>query len=195
MLLIAVIVLYYVLNNPGQSTHELNTIIDNWIPLVTWAVIPYVSWYLLLGITIIRFIIYGPVKFGHAALAAFIILLISCLFYAFFQTIIDRPEIMRNDFPARILKFIYRNDNPYNAFPSTHSSLSTLCIMLWRKNSSKVIYIFICVCCVMIICSTVLVKQHYFVDIIGGIIVGVAGYYLAGRMFRQAKSRSEKANQ
>lgn len=183
LVLVAVVAIGYpLLNVPRDSIHDLKLVIDNWIPLVPFFVIPYISWYVLLALTIFRFAKTDTRMFGSAALAVIITLLSSYVCYIFYQTEINRPDIQSNDFFSVILKFIYEHDNPYAAFPSTHTSLSTLCALLWSRTNSSYKQIII-IWCITIIASTVLVKQHYFLDILGGLAVAAFGYICANRIY------------
>lgn len=106
---------------------------------------------------------------------------------------------IENGFDA-LTQFVYDMDEPNNLFPSIHCSESWFCLRgVWK--SKKVNMPFRIGCAVMTLCifaSTVLVKQHVFVDIIGGVAVAEAGLFLArkfrtGRVFERSGRKQAAA--
>jgi len=172
---------YFLLNEPRESTHILETAIDDWIPLVTGFVFPYVSLYLLLVLTMWRFLKADMKVFSLAALAVCIDLVVSYIFYIAFQTRIERPLVSGSDISSDILRWIYSIDEPFNAFPSLHTSSAVLCTLLWRRAGSR-FWPVILLWAAFIVASTVLTKQHYFVDILGGMAVAIVSYFVATRL-------------
>ena len=180
---------YFLLNQPRESTYFLETAIDDWIPLVPGFVFPYVSLYLLLVLSVWRFFKAETRIFSLAALAVCIDLVLSDIFYIFFQTRIERPVVSGPDVSSDILRWIYSIDEPFNAFPSLHTSSAVLCTLLWRRVGSR-FWPIILVWAVFIVASTVLTKQHYIVDIFGGIAVGIVSYYVATKLVRSVSKPS-----
>lgn len=174
---------YFLLNEPRESIHVLETALDDWIPLVPWLVFPYISLYLLLALTAWRFLKAETRLFNLAALAVCIDLVVSYIFYIAFQTRIERPVVSGSDISSDILRWIYSIDEPYNAFPSLHTSSAVLCTLLWRKAGSR-FWLVILMWAGFIVASTVLTKQHYFVDILGGMAVAALSYCVATKLVR-----------
>jgi membrane-associated phospholipid phosphatase len=172
---------YFLLNEPRESTHILEITMDDWIPLVPWFVFPYISLYLLLLLTAWRFLKAETRLFNLAALAVCIDLVVSYIFYIAFQTRIERPVLSGSDVSSDILRWIYSIDEPYNAFPSLHTSSAVLCTLLWRRAGSR-FWLVILMWAAFIVASTVLTKQHYFVDILGGMAVAIASYFIATKL-------------
>src|SRR4030042_3166621 len=182
---------YFLLNEPRESTPILETAIDDWIPLVPGFVSPYISLYLLLLLTAWRFLKADTRIFSLAALAVCLDLVVSYIFYIAFQTRIERPIVSGSDISSDILRWIYSIDEPFNAFPSLHTSSAVLCTLLWRKDGSR-FWLVILLWAVFIVASTVLTKQHYFVDILGGMAVAIASYYVATKLVRSVSKSSEE---
>jgi membrane-associated phospholipid phosphatase len=172
---------YFLLNKPRESAHFLELATDDWIPLVPGFVFPYISLYLLLVLSVWRFLKAQTRLFSLAALAVCIDLVISYIIYILFQTRIERPVLSGFDVSSDILRWIYSIDEPYNAFPSLHTSSAVLCTLLWRKIDSR-FWLVILVWAGFIVASTVLTKQHYFVDILGGLAVAVLSYSVATKL-------------
>ena len=181
---------YFLLNKPRGSVHVLETTVDDWIPLIPAFVFPYVSLYALLAVSLWRFWKADIGAFKLAALAVFIDLALSYLIYVFFQTKIERPVLTGSDISAAVLRWVYSIDKPFNAFPSLHTSLSALCALLWRKAGSS-IWPIILLWAMLIIASTVLVKQHYIVDVFGGVAVAIVSYYGATKLARLMGRRQQ----
>jgi len=172
---------YFLLNKPRGPVHVLETTVDDWIPLIPAFVFAYISLYALLVVSLWRFWKADIGVFKLAALAVFIDFALSYLCYLFLQTGIERPVITGTDISSDVLKAVYSVDEPFNAFPSLHTSLSALCALLWLKAGSN-IWIIVLLWAVLIIASTVLVKQHYIVDVFGGVVVAMVSYYGATKL-------------
>lgn len=92
-----------------------------------------------------------------------------------------RPEIVGNSLSEQMLRLIYFMDggsSPSNLFPSIHCYVSWLCfrglkgadeIPKWYQNFSLVFAI-------LIIVSTQVLKQHYIVDAIAGVVLVEAAW-------------------
>jgi len=90
-----------------------------------------------------------------------------------------------NDLPNNLLK-VFHDLITYkylhqNAFPSMHVAVSSfLCLSYsWKFSNYKSIAIFIAI---SIFLATFLIKQHYFFDSIGGLLLGVWGFYYYYRL-------------
>ncbi|MBI5798283.1 phosphatase PAP2 family protein [Candidatus Woesearchaeota archaeon] len=136
---------------------------DDLFPLIPFFVIIYISAYALFFLPLFFEQEFKPYVFGLLSLAG-----ITLLIFTIFPGIITRPQLGTDIF-SKILAWIYSIDNPHNLFPSSHVSLSffSACIM-----NNKWIYFWFA----LIAISTLLIKQHYIVDVIGGIAVGGLAY-------------------
>ncbi len=167
--------------------------IDDRIPIVpVWSVIylySYVFW------------IMGPMAVSLTRKRNFInyicgltlAYLIGFLFFVFMPTYMDRnaeglmEAAMRPGVFPRLLKIIYATDGSgkaYNLFPSYHCLISVYCYLGVRKQPeiSPGFRSYSLVMAILISLSTVLTKQHYFIDVPGGIAVSVGCYALMERL-------------
>jgi membrane-associated phospholipid phosphatase len=95
---------------------------------------------------------------------------IAIMIYSVFQTEVLRPIIASTDFFSRLTNAIYKYDRPNNTFPSLHVALtSTISAFVYEKDT-KVGMVLIPLT-FLIILSTLFIKQHVFLDIIGGLIL------------------------
>jgi len=83
-------------------------------------------------------------------------------------------------------------EQPTAAFPSSHVGLSIIILML-SKKSIPMFYRISLPFVVLLILSTVYIKAHYAVDVIGGIIIAPIIVYLATLLFN-LNSKKEEIN-
>lgn len=105
-----------------------------------------------------------------------------CLFFFFvFPTTLIRPIIVDGGLWNVLTQFIYNVDAPVNLFPSIHCLESWVCFRgaLGLKKVSRGYKLGMFLFTVLVCLSTVLVKQHVFIDVIGGILVVEVGLFLS----------------
>lgn len=113
--------------------------------------------------------------------AADIIAKILCLIcFCVIPTTFVRPEPGTGIFNSMIA-FIYMVDAPVNLFPSIHCLESWICFRSSMKMQQvpRIYKIFTFIFAVLTFLSVVFVKQHVFIDIIGGILVVELGLWIA----------------
>lgn len=174
--------------------------IDDRIPLIPVFVIVYwYSYVFWIGATL-RIAKTSKQHFTNWIIAFSISEFIGFLFFCFFPTTLDRYQegltvlATRDDFISRLLWFTYRNDGGdygHNLFPSYHCMFSMSCYMGVRHKEKipkwKRIYTFVEI--ILIFMSTLFTKQHYFMDVIGGVGISILCNVLVekwnpGRHFR-----------
>lgn len=142
-------------------------------PFASVFVIPYLSAYVLplLAIAFLR---------ERKALRAFaavvvVTILASALCFAFWSLTIDRPDIGAASLSDRALAALYAADHPVNLFPSLHVSLSFLFAAAvgyarprWRGWALA--------WAALIAVSTLFTRQHYLVDVLGGVVLAWVGW-------------------
>ena len=74
-------------------------------------------------------------------------------------------------------------ERPTAAFPSSHVGISVVCMLLvWRARNRKLFFTLLPFA--LLIClATVYIRAHYAVDVIGGLVTGVAFFLLWGRVY------------
>ena len=110
---------------------------------------------------------------------------ISYAFYFFLQSYVARPAIMGTDPFSGMIRTIYASDQPYNDFPSLHTSLSTVIAIHWWRFDRR-IGILAAIWTALIVASTVLVKQHYLADVAGGLVLAAVTSVFVMRAARAA---------
>jgi membrane-associated phospholipid phosphatase len=187
LLLIPLVGLIYVhLNQAGEMAYNLVTDLDRQIPFVKAFVVPYLSWYvfLLLGFL---YLAYKDRRNYYITLVEFVIGLLICYgVYAIYQTTVPRPELTGSDWLLRMVEWVYRSDQPFNCFPSTHVLTSYLMMRAYLRTSQVATRykIIVTVMSLLIIVSTQFVKQHVLLDIVGAVLVAEGVVYALDRMRR-----------
>ncbi|MBI5065294.1 phosphatase PAP2 family protein [Candidatus Woesearchaeota archaeon] len=148
--------------------------IDDSIPLISWFAIPYLTMYLITAIPFLlswyedKLLFAVSFTFLYAASIAYLIFMSH-------QTIMIRPEITPVNSFDYLVEYIYSIDPPVNSFPSLHVLYATLSYLCLRRISKK-ISILILPFAILTSISTVLTKQHFFIDIVGGLILALFAY-------------------
>ena len=105
-------------------------------------------------------------------------MIICYVTFYIFPTTVPRPTIITKDIFSRLVLSIYKNDNPYNCFPSVHV-VNAMIVSIYvnrEKKFNKIIKIFSSLVAILIMISTMFIKQHVFLDVVSGIIVAYAVY-------------------
>ncbi|MCP1133708.1 phosphatase PAP2 family protein [Paenibacillus polysaccharolyticus] len=165
-------VFYGVLNRAGDRVFSLQTNLDVLIPFVPGFIVPYLIWYPFITGVLIALAFRNRMVYFQTLIALCSGLIISYIFFALFQTSIQRPDMQyETGFLARLVQFVYSTDQPYNCFPSIHVLTSYL-MLRGAYVFSRPIRLSVAIISILIIISTVFVKQHVVADILGGILVG-----------------------
>ncbi|KPU27824.1 hypothetical protein TR13x_00195 [Caloranaerobacter sp. TR13] len=173
LVLIMLKFLYLVINTLNMRKHHLVSHLDNYIPFISWMVIPYVLWYLYIWITLLYLLIKDKKLFVTHSIAVILGQTISLIIFLLYPTYVIRPEVVGNDIFSKLIILIYTNDNPVNAFPSIHvlQSVLTHMAILNIKDIKKSTKIFSYIFSTMVILSTITIKQHYVIDVVGGYLL------------------------
>ncbi len=108
--------------------------------------------------------------------------------FLFLPTSMERGNITGSTVFDMLTRLIYTLDAPNNLFPSIHCLDSWVCmiVVFKMKAAPKWLKITNAIFSVLVFASVVLVKQHLFVDILGGIFIGELGFLMV-RLFRAEK--------
>ena len=110
--------------------------------------------------------------------------LICMALFLLVPTTMTRAEIVSDGFFDRIVGCIYRLDAADNFFPSIHCLESWVCFrgaMRMKKTGSWYRY-FTLLFSLLVFASTVLIKQHAAVDIMGGVLTAEIGQQIGQRI-------------
>lgn len=172
---------------PSAPTHTfvLKSWVDTAMPFVPLLAIPYLSFLLLAPIV-------GPLlslsvsfkRFMTEALALIVSQLVLDVGYILFQTEVLRDTAAQNvvaegGFGATLVNLVWGKDAPFNGYPSGHVTWTTITIIALfrlRKFYPKTAWIIMAWMC-LIFPATVMLRQHYLMDVYAGLFVGFACYW------------------
>lgn len=162
----------------GEITQSvvLKTTIDNIIPFVPFFVLFYA-----LFIPFILFVLIISFKnkndLFRISFALFIGATIASIFQFLLPTEMIRPVVANTNFLNGLVNYIYSSDLPFNLFPSSHVVYTTIALFGLYATKRKFFWISL-IPAVLIIASTVFIKQHFFLDIVFGVFLGLVIYFL-----------------
>ena len=107
---------------------------------------------------------------------------ISFTVFVLFPTTMSRPEINGMTVWDTFMRFLYWIDAPDNLFPSLHCMIAWLCWVGIRGNRRVPLpwRIAALLMAVAVCLSTLTIRQHVLMDVVGGILLSELSYWLAG---------------
>ena len=158
--------IYFYLGHLKTTKYLLITNLDLSIPFIPIFVYFYIFLvlYVIIGIYILK---KDSIERRKVLIGLVIINIIASIFFLFFNVYNPRPSIFNIDGLTKILlNRIYSSDAPTNGFPSLHVS-QTAIVMYYLKNK----YLCMLIVGILIILSTLFIKQHCILDVMGGLAV------------------------
>lgn len=174
-------------NNPVY----LNNAIDDRIPFIPSFVIFYVMWYLFLILIPLLILKYNKKVFDKYIVVSIVYAILEGIIFILFPTTMNRQPLVVTDISTWIVDIIYKVDTPVcNLFPSAHCAFSILFIIsiLDVKEIKKEYKILIIISSLLIILSTVFIKQHVVVDVLGALLIVPIYYILRKRKINLEES-------
>jgi membrane-associated phospholipid phosphatase len=114
--------------------------------------------------------------FRVAVVSATFTIAIGMTFFMLYPTYVIRPVLAGTDFFTNALRSVYANDGTYDAAPSGHVYMTTLLALFYSLWYPKMKWLWMTI--LVIVClSTVFTGQHYIMDVVTGLVLGVVGYY------------------
>ena len=152
--------------------------LDDYIPFVSAFVIPYIAWFWFIAATLVVLCFKDKSTFIRLCMALYVGMTICYVIYYFIpngQQLRAPLTSHETGFFDRMVYHIYANDTPTNSAPSIHvinSVFTTYAVMrspffrnkLWLRVGAQVLNI-------LIILSTMFIKQHSIVDVVLGLIL------------------------
>ena len=171
-------------------THKYNflTDIDKAIPFVPEFVWIYHSLLPVIGVTMVL-LVRSKKLFFNALWACIATTLILHFFYVAFPSFYPRPEIVPQNLSEVLVQFSYEIDNSSNTFPSGHVAFSW--IMFWickhseRGRATPELSNFYMFWAIAISISTMAIKMHYVVDVVGGFVVASSSFFIVRELIKK----------
>lgn len=183
--------------DPGSETHTfvLRSWLDAKLPFVPLLAVPYLSLFVVLAvIPTLNLWLSSFRRFLTVGVALIVSQLFLDVAYLLFQTEVLRDAdaqatVAEGGFGATLVELVWGNDAPFNGYPSGHVTWSTILILsLWRLRRVIPKTAWVLMCWVALIWpATVMLRQHYLMDVYAGLFVGFATYW--GVMFAIERPR------
>ena len=182
-----------------QTIHYLiHSPLDDYIPFVEYFIIPYLLWFVFLAVTGAYFFFTNRGDFYR--LAAFLcsgmtIFLIVCTIFP--NGLNLRPVTFpRENIFTDLVRMIYSMDTPTNVLPSIHvyNSIGAMAAIAHSTSLKKHrgVQIGSYVLGILIIFSTVFLKQHSITDVIAALAMACAAKPTACRALRERRYRRNR---
>lgn len=174
-------------NNPVY----LNNAIDDRIPFIPSFVIFYVMWYLFLILIPSLILKYSKKVFDKYIVVSIVYAILEGIIFILFPTTMNRQPLVVTDISTWVVDIIYKVDTPVcNLFPSAHCAFSILFIIsiLDVKEVKKEYKILIIISSLLIILSTLFIKQHVVIDVLGALLIVPIYYILRKRKINLEES-------
>ncbi len=162
--------------------HLIHTTLDEKIPFIEHFIIPYLLWFAFIAVFVVYFFFKDKKEFYQ--LAAFLIsgmtlfLIISTVFP---NGLMLRPtSFARDNIFVDLCKGLWKADTATNVFPSIHvyNSIVVATAVVKSKHLKKYRWVQISsvILATLIVLSTMFLKQHSVIDVIGGIVLAAIIY-------------------
>lgn len=160
----------YIPLNRRKSKYYWMLPIDSKIPLIPIFIVPYLLHHL--GVILTGIMLWNSTYISSFLLSLIISYTIAVIFWFFVPNGVHRPLIPQNSFFTPLIRKLYAYDGDTNGFPSAHIFVTLLCGHYLSLGYPHLIpYIWITISTVIL--SVLFTKQHYIIDIAGGIAVYV----------------------
>ncbi len=165
----------------GRPHYSIALPIDGKIPFLPVFIIFYILAYVQWITGFVRIARESREVCYHFLSGEMIAKLICMAFFLLLPTTLTRPEVTGNGIFERLTRLIYTVDQPDNLFPSLHCLESWICFRgaLARKGTSRVGKVVSLIFTLLVFASTVFIKQHFVLDIVGGVAVCEIGLLLS----------------
>lgn len=191
----------YLEHQPIHGYHVVHTVFDDMIPFCEYFIVPYMLWFPYMILAVLYFIFINKNKHEYYQLVfnlmmGMSIFLIVSYLYPNMQQL--RPtEFPRDNIFTDAVRWLYRTDTPTNILPSIHvfNSLAihmslTSCESLRER---RLIRYGSLVLTILIILSTMFLKQHSVIDVCMGSTLALFGFLIFYPEKAQENSRNHSS--
>ena len=183
---------YFMFLNGYTPTREgvtiLHTRLDDLIPFCEWFAIPYFLWFGYIAAGYIFLMLADRKEFVRLCIFLYTGMTTCLIIYTFFPNgqdlRIDYSTLGRDNILIDWIKMLQAGDSAYDVFPSIHC-LNSFGMHIALAKSQKlgkyrkpIVYSSF-VLMILIVLSTVFLKQHSVLDIYGAIALAIPLYFLA----------------
>lgn len=167
----------------GVTYNEIHCFLDDIIPFCEIFIIPYILWFFYMILTCIYMYFKAErgefLRFAIALTGGMSIAMLICQIYP--NCVNLRPaEFAHDNIFTVLVKGLYAIDTSTNVFPSIHVLNSIIACVALERNTffrrHRYFRIINVLLCVLICLSTLFLKQHSVLDLLGGVTLYVILY-------------------
>jgi membrane-associated phospholipid phosphatase len=180
--------------------HLIHIKLDDLIPFVDVFIIPYLLWFLFVAATLIYLFFHSKQEYYDACKFLFTgmtLFLIICTIYPNGLTLRENITYNNSIF-SHMVKFLHQADTSTNVFPSIHVYNTIGCCIALFKSSGldehKWLKIATGTLGIFIILSTVFLKQHSIVDVVGAVVMAGIMYFVVYHKGLRCNDKASKSS-
>jgi len=159
-----------------KNPHTVGWKIDEKIPLLPGFIYIYISWIPMLALTPLLLFYFSDAVFIRYIIAWILDLILSCMIFLAYPTTFVHPKPSQKGLTGFVFKLVYSGSFRYlNSAPSLHCSMALLYIfsVCACPGLPLILKVILSAYSLLIICSTLFVKQHVLVDVVTAAPVAV----------------------
>lgn len=185
---------YFIVQQLVTHQYDFLTSFDQAIPFLPWTVWIYHSIVPVIVMTMFM-LVQSRRLFFTTFWSSFSITVIINLFYIMFPSFYPRPELAGDGVTEYLVQLSYTIDNSSNTFPSGHVAFAWL--MFWgafysqKAKETPLLKRMFMLWAIGLSLSTLTLKMHYIVDIVGGFAVGTFCFFLVKSFIRSRSLYNE----
>lgn len=177
--------IFFLLEQNIKDFHIINFKLDEYVPFMEIFIVPYLLWFAYVAITVVFFFLFLDIG-EYYRLVCYLFLGMTVFLIVSFvypNGLNLRPNYFpRDNIFTDMVRSLYQTDTSTNVMPSIHV-YNSICVHLaiakspyfqkhksWKHASLLLM--------LLIILSTVFIKQHSLLDVAGGILLAAAFYPL-----------------
>lgn len=179
------LVIFHYLENRNVSVSLIVTHLDHLIPFCEWFIIPYLFWFPFMFVVFLYFFFCCQdflelKKLLLSFMLGMSVFLIVSFFFPNGHNL--RPILIGTNFLTVLVNELYSIDTSTNVFPSMHvfCTISAYMALIRQKkiSSRKLLQFVLFLITIMILLSTVFLKQHSIIDVLGALGMNMICYLL-----------------
>lgn len=174
---------FFLLERVVVPEYLIHCALDDMIPFCEWFLIPYASWFLLLPGTLLVLLLRDRPTYFYLCFTMFSGMSLCLLVYALFPNGLElRTTIEGDNLLCQLVRSLWAFDTSTNVCPSIHVA-STMSVQLaigrsrvWRHR--RLVLAASWSLTVLILLSTLFLRQHSVIDVVCGVVLAVALHLL-----------------
>ena len=163
----------------GAPANLDKSVVDDWIPFLGWTIWIYVSYYLLLVLAV--WLPEDDKRRSDAAYGLVLAAMIGLVIFTLWPTSVMRQSSGFDGATGFLWHLLFSVDTTFNALPSLHVANTCLAaIALWPSRGPwrGPWRIIVPAWAMLVILSTLTTKQHYAIDVPGGVLLAAICFVL-----------------